>query len=178
MPGDTFLKIDGIPGTSRNPRHTDEMEVEGWSRDAAANSSLKPWSWGIIGLGFSAANPWFQTSLPAPLVIIKPVDLASPSLVLAAKAGKVFPRAVLTEIENRGGNEVPRTVKVLTDVRIRGAGTKHSSGKLVQELVLEYKSIADQSPGSVKPYPGPLWLFQTPQFPRLQPPTTGRANDG
>ena len=41
---DFFLKIDGIPGESQNPRHQGEIEVESfsWSDSSPARSQLPP----------------------------------------------------------------------------------------------------------------------------------------
>jgi len=77
---DYFLKINGIPGESQNPRHQGEIEVEsfGWSESYLASAG-------------DTGKVHVQD-----LHITKPIDKASPLLMLACASGRHFTSAVLT----------------------------------------------------------------------------------
>ena len=79
---DYFLKIDGIPGESKDPRHRGEIELDSFS-------------WGENHLAHAGA-----TSAASPAIqdfhVVKHTDKASPLLMLAAASGEHFKSAVLT----------------------------------------------------------------------------------
>ena len=77
---DFFLKIDGIPGESQNPRHQGEIEVESFS-----------WSESHLASVGGTGKVHMQD-----LHITKPIDKASPLLMLACASGRHFTSAVLT----------------------------------------------------------------------------------
>jgi type VI secretion system secreted protein Hcp len=81
---DLFLKIDGIPGESQNPRHQGEIEVESfsWSETYLASAA---------GAGGGGGKVHVQD-----LHITKQIDKASPLLMLAVASGRHFTSAVLT----------------------------------------------------------------------------------
>jgi type VI secretion system secreted protein Hcp len=77
-----FLRIDGIPGESQNPRHRGEIEVESfsWSETYLASAA------GAGGTGKVHVQD---------LHITKQIDKASPLLMLAAASGRHLTSAVL-----------------------------------------------------------------------------------
>ena len=79
---DYFLKIDGIPGESKDPRHRGEIELEsfGWGESHLAHA-------GATG----AARPVIQD-----FHVVKHTDKASPLLMFAAASGEHVKSAVLT----------------------------------------------------------------------------------
>src|SRR5262249_42435054 len=80
---DYFLRIDGIAGESQNPRHRGEIEVESfsWSETHLASAP------GAGGAGKVHVQD---------LHITKPIDKASPLLMLACASGRHITSAVLT----------------------------------------------------------------------------------
>jgi len=80
---DFFLRIDGIAGESQNPRHQGEIEVESFSW---SETHLPP------AAGASGAGKVHIQDLH----ITKPVDKASPLLMLACASGRHITSAVLT----------------------------------------------------------------------------------
>ena len=80
---DFFLKIDGIPGESQNPRHQGEIEVESFS-------------WSETYLASAAGAGGGGKVHVQDLHITKQIDKASPLLMLAVASGRHFTSAVLT----------------------------------------------------------------------------------
>jgi type VI secretion system secreted protein Hcp len=80
---DFFLKIDGIPGESQNPRHQGEIEVESFS-------------WSETYLASAAGAGGGGKVHVQDLHITKRIDKASPLLMLAVASGRHFTSAVLT----------------------------------------------------------------------------------
>jgi type VI secretion system secreted protein Hcp len=78
-----FLKIDGIAGESQNPRHQGEIEVESFS-----------WSETYLASAPSATGAGKVHMQD--LHVTKPIDKASPLLMLACASGQHFTSAVLT----------------------------------------------------------------------------------
>ncbi|HXV96397.1 MAG TPA: type VI secretion system tube protein Hcp [Gaiellaceae bacterium] len=84
MAVDTFLKIDGIPGESRDARHKGEVEVLAFS-------------WGVSQAG-AAASGGGGTGKASfdELLVVAATSKASPLLWLACASGKHVKSAVLT----------------------------------------------------------------------------------
>ena len=87
-----FLEIDGIPGESRDPEHSGELE-------------LTSFSWG------ESAGP---RDLPTTVSFTLPTSSASPALFLACASGRRIAHAVLTMREGeRGGDAQHSPLAVL-----------------------------------------------------------------
>jgi type VI secretion system secreted protein Hcp len=89
---DYFLKIDGIPGESKDSKHKDEIDVEAWS-------------WGEVnpvqhggGSGVGAGKVQMQD-----FNFTARFSKASPNLMLACASGKHLKSAVLSA--RRGGDK-------------------------------------------------------------------------
>ena len=81
---DYFLKIDGIAGESRDPRHQGEIELESFS-----------WSETFLASPAAGARGGGKVHIQD-MNITKLVDKASPLLMLAGASGQHFASAVLT----------------------------------------------------------------------------------
>jgi type VI secretion system secreted protein Hcp len=109
-----FLKIDGIAGESQDPRHLGEIEVESFS-------------WGETHLpsaaGTAASRPTIQD-----FHIVKPVDKASPVLMLAAASGQHFKSAMLTAEKPETASEAYLTF-TLGDLMVSSYQTEAPAGQ-------------------------------------------------
>ena len=87
MPGsiDYFLKIDGIPGESRDAKHKDEIELVSFSLGVAQSGRM------AAGGGGGAGRPQFKD-----FEFLMRVNKASPQLFLATVSGKHLKQASLS----------------------------------------------------------------------------------
>lgn len=85
MAVDYFLKIDGIPGESRDAKHKGEIELESFSWGATNEPAPG------VGGGAGAGKVAIQD-----LHVVKKIDKASPRLFLACASGQHHKEAVLT----------------------------------------------------------------------------------
>src|SRR5918912_3232360 len=88
MPGsiDYFLKIDGIPGESRDAKHKDEIELVSFSWGVAQAGRASP-----AAGGGGAGRPQFKD-----FEFLMRVNKASPQLFLATVSGKHLKEASLS----------------------------------------------------------------------------------
>jgi type VI secretion system secreted protein Hcp len=105
---DIFLRVDGIPGESKDAAHPDEIVVLGWS-------------WGANGPTGAVGK---KTGCPKPLAITKFVDKATTKLTEAAVQGSPIPSATLTLRKAGGDPKSAFLVLTLSDVLV----TSSSSG--------------------------------------------------
>jgi type VI secretion system secreted protein Hcp len=82
---DYFLKIDGIPGESKDAKHKGEVDVGAWSWGETATAPSGP------GGGGGAGKVTIQD-----LNLTSRISKASPQLMLACASGKHIKSAVLT----------------------------------------------------------------------------------
>jgi type VI secretion system secreted protein Hcp len=101
-----FIKIDGIPGESRDAQHVGEIDVESWSW-GEANPSV-----GSSSTGSGAGRVQMRD-----LVFTARVSRASPKLLLACAAGQRVLSAVLSA-RRPGGAQRDFLIIALTDVRV------------------------------------------------------------
>jgi type VI secretion system secreted protein Hcp len=96
---DYFLKIDGIPGESRDAKHKDEIELVsfGWGVDAETRGG----SGGGGGAGRARFQPFHFTML---------TNKASPQLFLATASGKHLKEATLSV--RRAGKQALEYLKI------------------------------------------------------------------
>ena len=92
MAVDYFLRIDGIPGESKDSKHKDEIDVEAWSWGEVNPVQHGP------GSGVGAGKVQMQD-----FNFTTRFSKASPSLMLACASGKHLKSAVLTA--RRGGDK-------------------------------------------------------------------------
>ena len=85
MAVDYFLKLDGIPGESRDAKHKDEIDVLAFSWGVSQSGSSGP------GGGGGAGKAVFED-----LLVVARASKASPKLMLACASGQHIKTAVLT----------------------------------------------------------------------------------
>ena len=85
MAVDYFLKLDGIPGESRDAKHKDEIDVLAFSWGVSQSGSSGP------GGGGGAGKAVFED-----LLVVARTSKASPKLMLACASGQHIKTAVLT----------------------------------------------------------------------------------
>jgi type VI secretion system secreted protein Hcp len=113
---DIHLKIDGVPGESKDAKHTDEIDVESWSWGAS-----NPGSMGTGGGGGTGKVSFTD------LTFTHRMDKASPVLWLYACNGKHIPEATLTASKQGEKAEIFLTVK-MNDIIVTSVSTGGSSG--------------------------------------------------
>jgi type VI secretion system secreted protein Hcp len=115
---EVFLRLDGIPGESRDVRFKDTIDVLSFQ-------------WGVSSAG--GARPAFQN-----FSFTKRVDQASPLLLQRAAAGQAIPRATVTIRD--AGKPQEFLVYCLTDVRVTELSTSGSGGedRPTEQLALSY----------------------------------------
>jgi type VI secretion system secreted protein Hcp len=96
-----FLKIDEIPGESRDAQHAGEIDVESWSWGESNPST------GASGTGSASGHVQMRE-----LVFAAPVSRASPKLLLACAAAQRVRSAVLSA--RRPGAAPPRDFLVIS----------------------------------------------------------------
>ena len=104
---EVFLRLDGIPGESRDVRFKDTIDVLAFQ-------------WGVSATG--GVRPAFQN-----FSFTKRVDQASPLLLQRAAAGQVIPRATVSVRD--AGKPQDFLVYCMTDVRVTELSTSGSGGR-------------------------------------------------
>lgn len=136
---DCFLKLDGIPGESRDAEHKDEIEIESFSMGI----SRPPGSTGAAQL--------------SDLNLSKLLDKASPLLMLRCADGKHIPTAVLTCRTVGGDKPVNFYVIRLTDVVVTSVSVSGAAGgdRPIESFSLNYAQIEwEYTPISATGAPG------------------------
>jgi type VI secretion system secreted protein Hcp len=110
-----FLKIDGIAGESQDPRHPGEIEVESFS-------------WSETYLASAASTTGAGKVHVQDLHITKPIDKASPLLMLACASGQHFTSAVLTALRPREGSGGYLTI-TLSDLMVNSYQLEAPAGQ-------------------------------------------------
>ena len=119
---DYFLKIDGIPGESRDSKHKDEIE-------------LVSFSWGLTnvpshaGAGSASGRASFQD-----FHFTRPVDKASPQLFLACASGKHIKEANLS-VRRAGKSQLEYLKIKFSDVLVTSIQDGAGGGDVAQESV-------------------------------------------
>jgi type VI secretion system secreted protein Hcp len=147
MPGDDagcdmFLKIDGarsglIKGESRDPAHSDEIQVLAWAWSMEGNASATVASGGG---GKGAA----QVSVRE-LVVTKRVDLASTALMSALRGNDLIKNATLSVRKAGGASPVDYVKIMLEGVRVRSmeieSGGPGTASQLLERVSFAFKRI-------------------------------------
>jgi len=132
MAMDMFLKIEGIPGESRDKTHKDEIDVLAWSW-GASNSGT-----GHLGGGSGAGKVNVQD-----MSFTKYIDKASPDLFLRCCDGKHVTKATL--VVRKAGGEAPLEYLTITmeDILISSYSTGGSGGedRLTENLSLNFSKV-------------------------------------
>jgi len=140
---DYFLKIDGIPGESKDDRHKDEIDVLSWSWGASTTSPG--------GTPRASSKPCASS-----INFSKFLDKASPPLAAKTMTGTPIPKATL--VGRKAGKEQQEFLKVeFTDILVSSYQTGGSGSDQPTETVsfnfakmtIEYKE--QRADGSLGP---------------------------
>ncbi len=148
MSVDFFIKIEGIPGESKDSKHANEIDVLAFSWGVAQTGI------GHGGGGHGAGKAHFQD-----LSFTHHVDVASTALMYHCASGKHIPHALLTA--RKAGEKPLEYLKIkLTDILVTSISTGGSGGEEQQtaNVTLNYSQIqvdyteqkADGSGGAAK----------------------------
>jgi type VI secretion system secreted protein Hcp len=145
MTVDYFLKLDGIPGESRNTKHRGEIELQSFSWAEVHQMAHS-------GSGAAAGRVAVQD-----LHFVAKVSKASPKILLACAAGTHIASAVLTA-RRSGRSAQDFLVYTLTDVFVSSyqtGGVEGADGPLDQvslsfgRIAVQYR--AQKADGSLAP---------------------------
>jgi type VI secretion system secreted protein Hcp len=112
-----FLRLEGVPGDSRDARHKDEIDVLSYSQ-----SLTGPFAQGAAGAGSTTGK-----TTCGPVKITKYLDRASPRLMQQAARGEHLPKATISfrKSGSKDGSDYYRVTLddvVVTDVQQTGEG--------------------------------------------------------
>jgi type VI secretion system secreted protein Hcp len=128
---DYFLKIDGIPGDSTDPRHRGEIELESieWSGLAGGQSA------GAGGTGGSASMQDFR--------FVARTSSASPRLSRACATGELLSQAILTARRD----DADFLHVTLTNVLVASyaVSTSQQSGDPIDDVSLSFENADVES---------------------------------
>ena len=128
MAFDAFLKIDGIPGESKDAAHADWIEVMSYSHGVSQPPSNTVSSVGGAGSGRVNMSDFS---------IVKHLDKSSNKIAEACCTGKHIPSVVL-EICRAGGDKLRYMTYTLSDSMVssfRAGGTSHGGDEVPLEDV-------------------------------------------
>jgi type VI protein secretion system component Hcp len=126
-----FLKLDGIPGESRDPQHPDELELESFT-------------WG---------ESTVPRSEPVDVAFTAPSSAASPALFLACADGRRIPGAVLTIEDPEAQPESSRRWR-FSDVSVSEYSTTGGQSGPIDSVTMQAESVEALAP----PVPAALRL--------------------
>jgi type VI secretion system secreted protein Hcp len=113
---DAFLKIEGIPGESRDSSHKEEIDVLSWSWGASNTGTHAGGGGG--GAGKVSMND---------LTVTKALDKSSPRLMLACAKGDLVRQAVLV-CRSQEAEPVEYLKITLSDILVSSYSTSGSAG--------------------------------------------------
>jgi type VI secretion system secreted protein Hcp len=131
MASDIFLKIDTIPGESKDAKHKDEIDVLSWSWGAAQMGTMSHGGGG--GAGKVSMQDFHFTMK---------VNKSTPKLILACACGQHIPKAILTV--RKAGKEQQEFLKyTFTDLLISSYQTGGSDGNEVptDQVAINYTKM-------------------------------------
>ncbi len=131
MAVDYFLKIDNIPGESMDKTHKGEIEIESWSWGATQTGTAS--RGGGLGAGKVEMSDFS---------LVKNIDKASPSLMLACASGEHIKTACL--VCRKAGKEQQEYLKVtFSDLMVSSYQTNGSTGSPlpVEQVSLNFSKV-------------------------------------
>jgi len=129
MAFDAFLKVEGVPGESKDAKHSDWIEILGYNWGVDQPETRSASSHGSL----SAERANFHD-----FVVTKALDKASPKLAIGCASGEHYPSATL-EICRAGGDKQPYMEYKLTDVIVRSI---KPGGRATDEESIPLEDIA------------------------------------
>lgn len=133
---DYFLKIDGIPGESKDDKHKGEVEVHGFAFGSSNTGSS------AMGGGAGAGKVQLHE-----LSVSKYIDKSTPKLMEACTTGKHIPSVILS-CRKQGGSQQEYMKVTLSDVLISQVSIQ---GGMTAEDRWERRSVSnsDSGPGNI-----------------------------
>ena len=129
---DYFLKIDTIPGESKDSKHKDEIDIESFSWGESQSGTF-------AGLGGGGAGKVAMQDFH----FVMRVNKASPKLFLACANGQHIPKAVLTC--RKAGKEQQEYMKVtFSDLLVSSyqtGGSAHGDAVPTDQVSLNFAKI-------------------------------------
>jgi type VI secretion system secreted protein Hcp len=130
MAVDYFLKIDGIPGESKDAKHKDEIDALAFSWGVSQSGSAAP------GGGGGAGKAVFED-----LLVVARTSKASPKLWLACASGQHIKSAVLT-CRKAGKAQLEFLTITLTDVTVSSYEIDGSDEELpLDQIALSFAKV-------------------------------------
>jgi type VI secretion system secreted protein Hcp len=132
MATDYFLKLDAIPGESKDAKHGGEIQLESWSWGATNAGTFATGGGG--GAGKVSMQDFHFTM---------PINTASPKLMLACSTGEHIKTAVLTA--RKAGGEQQEYFKItFTDILVSSyqiGGHAGGDGLPIDQIALAFSKI-------------------------------------
>lgn len=131
MAVDVFLKIDGIPGESKDSKHAGEIDVLSWSWGANQSGTFATGGGGGAGKVSMSDFSFTQT-----------MQKSSNELMLACATGKHIPTAILTA--RKAGGEQQEYLKItFSDLLVSSyhTGGSGDGGVPMESISLNYAKI-------------------------------------
>jgi type VI secretion system secreted protein Hcp len=131
MAVDMFLQLDGIKGESKDHKHKGEIDIMSFSWGMSQTGSFG------VGGGGGAGKVNVQD-----LSVMKKVDVASTSLMLACASGKHVPKAILT-IRKAGDKPLEYLKITMEDLLISSVQSSGSGGGEIpmESLSLNFNKV-------------------------------------
>lgn len=129
---DYFLKIEGIPGESKDSKHKDEIQIESFSWGATQAGT------GMHGGGHGAGKVQFQD-----FHFVMTVNKSTPKLMLACATGEHIKSALLTARKAGKDQQEYLTVK-FTDLLVSSyqtGGSSHGEVVPLDQISLNFTKI-------------------------------------
>jgi type VI secretion system secreted protein Hcp len=122
---DMFLKLGDIKGESKDSAHKEEIDIYSFQWSMSQSGSMHQGGGGGAGK-VSISN----------LNLTKPLDKASPNLMMACSSGKHYPEATLTIRKAGGASPIEYTVIKLKEVMIASYDTNAgTSDEIIKEHI-------------------------------------------
>jgi len=131
MAGDSFLKIDGIPGESTDDKHKDWIEIMSYSSGVAQMASGERSTGGAATGGRCSHQD---------ISIVKAMDKASPTLNLYCCQGKHIPNVVI-ELCRAAGNKEKYMEYKMEDVLISSVSVSGGAGLPTESVTFNYGKL-------------------------------------
>jgi type VI secretion system secreted protein Hcp len=128
---DTFARIDGIKGESKDAKHKDEIDVLSWSWGVSQSGTM------AHGGGGGAGKATFQD-----LTFTHHIDKATPLLLKACATGQHVKDATIT-VRKAGKNPLEYLVVKLTDVLVTAVSLGLAEGSAVtfESVSLQFAKV-------------------------------------
>jgi type VI secretion system secreted protein Hcp len=129
---DSFLKIEGVEGESRDVKHQKWIDILSWSWGMTQSG------YAHVGGGMGAGKVDVQD-----ISLVKYVDKASPTIMLKCAQGKHFPKVELV-VRKAGGDEPLEYFKLqMDDVIVTSYSTGGSGGedRLTESISFNFAKV-------------------------------------